>query len=378
MTRVTRLLRELIAIPSVNPAFRPTGDAFSGEARVAEFLAARARKAGLDVEFQEVFPNRSNVIVRLRPRGEVKRRVMLAPHMDTVGGDVDGGRLFEPVAKRERLHGRGACDTKGSVAAMFDSLVRVAIKGKRPANTELIFLGLVDEEHEQMGSRYFAEHGFKADLAIVGEPTKLRVVTAHKGDFWLRLQTRGRSAHGSQPHRGRNAVHAMAKLVDVLETEYAELLRKTRHPLLGCGTVNVGTIQGGAQANVVPNECSITIDRRTLPGETEASIRRELKSLLKQRGITANIFNHKKTECLPLNTDPELPLVRQFMGIARQRNPIGVDYFCDGSPLSQGGTPSIVFGPGDIAQAHTADEWIALDSLNAAPEMLETFLRAQP
>ena len=261
MTRVTRLLRDLIATPSVNPAFRPEGDSFAGEARVAEFLAARARKVGLDVEFQEVFPGRSNVIVRLSPRGEVKGRVMLAPHMDTVGGDVEGGRLFEPVAKQGRLHGRGACDTKGSVAAMFDSLVRVATKGKRPANTELVFLGLVDEEHEQMGSRHFAEHGFKADLAIVGEPTRLRVVTAHKGDFWLRLQTRGRSAHGSQPHRGRNAVHAMAKLVDVLETDYAELLRQTRHPLLGSGTVNVGTIQGGAQANVVPNECSITIDR---------------------------------------------------------------------------------------------------------------------
>lgn len=378
MTRVARLLRDLIAIPSVNPAFRPAGDAFAGEARVTSFLADRARKAGLDVEFQEVFPGRNNVIVRLGPKGEVKRRVMLAPHMDTVGGDVDGGKLFEPVVKLGRLHGRGACDTKGSVAAMFESLIRVAAKGKRPANTELVFLGLVDEENEQRGSRHFAENGFKADLAIVGEPTKLRVVTAHKGNFWLRLQTRGRSAHGSQPHRGRNAIHAMARLVDVLETEYAERLRKNRHPLLGSATVNVGTIRGGSQANVVPNECSITIDRRTLPGETQSSIRRELRALLKRSEIAAAIFNYKGVECLPLNTDPELPLVRQFMSIARQRNPMGVDYFCDASPLSKGGTPSVVFGPGDIAQAHTSDEWIALDSLNAAPDLLESFLRAQP
>ena len=378
MTRVTRLLRELIALPSVNPAFRPEGDAFAGEAGVADFLAGRARKAGLDVEFQKVFPGRSNLIVRLRPNGEVRGRVMMAPHMDTVGGDVEGGKLFRPVTRRGRLHGRGACDTKGSVAAMFESLLRVAAKGKRPSNTELVFLGLVDEEHEQAGSRHFAKHGFKADLAIVGEPTQLRVVTSHKGDFWLRLQTRGRSAHGSQPHRGRNAVHAMARLVHVLETEYAERLRRNRHPLLGSATVNVGTIQGGAQANVVPDECSITIDRRTLPGETEASIRGELRALLRKHKIKAGIVNDKRTECLPLNTDPELPLVRKFMSVARQRKPLGVDYFCDGSPLSQGGTPSIVFGPGDIAQAHTADEWIALESLNGAPDMLETFLRAQP
>lgn len=378
MTRVAQLLRELIALPSVNPAFRPGGDIFAGEARVADFLADRARKAGLDVEFQEVFPGRNNVIVRLLPKGEVKRRIMLAPHMDTVGGDVEGGKLFQPVAKEGRLHGRGACDTKGSVAAMFESLVRVAAKGKRPENTELVFLGLVDEENEQMGSRHFAKHGFKADLAIVGEPTKLRVVTAHKGNFWLRLQTRGRSAHGSQPHRGRNAVLAMARFVQVLETEYADLLRKNRHPLLGSATVNVGTIQGGSQANVVPNECSITIDRRTLPGETETSIRRELRALLKKRGIAASISDHKRVKCLPLNTDPGLPLVRRFMAVARQRNPIGVDYFCDASPLSRGGTPSVVFGPGDIAQAHTSDEWIALESLNAAPDLLERFLRAQP
>lgn len=378
MTRTTRLLRDLIALPSVNPAFRPAGDPFAGEGRVADYLADCARKVGLDVEFQEVFPGRSNVIARLRPRGEVKQRVMLAPHMDTVGGDVESGKLFQPAEKHGRLHGRGACDTKGSVAAMIEALMRVARKGRRPTHTELDFLGLVDEEHEQMGSRHFAEHGFKADLAIVGEPTRLRVVTAHKGDFWLRLQTRGRSAHGSQPHRGRNAIHEMARLVHALETEYAGALRGKRHPLLGPGTVNVGTIQGGAQANVVPNECSITIDRRTLPGETFASIRRELRALIKKHGIDAAIFNHKQTECLPLNTDPKLPLVRQFMNLARQRKPIGVDYFCDGSPLSQDGTPSVVFGPGDIAQAHTADEWIALESLNAAPDLLETFLRAQP
>ena len=378
MTAAAKLLRELIALPSVNPAFLPADDPRGGEQRVADFLAATAARAGLAVEFQTVFPGRANLLARLTPTGPVKQRILLAPHLDTVGTAAMPDTLFQPQEKQGRLFGRGACDTKGSVAAMMTALINLTRAGRRPATTEIIFAGLIDEENGQSGSRALAGSGFMADLAIVGEPTRLQVVTAHKGDLWLRLETRGKSAHGARPELGRNAVHAMARIVDLLETTYARQLRKQRHPLLGHATVNVGTIAGGTQSNIVPDHCAISIDRRTLPGETEASVRRELRALLRQHKLAAAIADTKGAPCEPLETNLELPLVKQFLHSVGQGTPIGVDFFCDASVLSAGGIPSVVFGPGDIAQAHTADEWISLAQLERGTALLTRFLQSLP
>ena len=249
MTKIEKLLSDLIALPSVNPAFLPAGDARAGEQRVADFLATVAAQAGLDIEIQKVFPGRSNLLARLSPPGKIRQRLLLAPHLDTVPAADES--QFVPRKKNGRLAGRGACDTKGSVAAMLSALCELANSKQRPQATEIIFAGLVDEENAQAGSRALAAQGFKADLAIVGEPTQLKVVTAHKGSLWLRLETQGKSAHGARPELGRNAVHAMAKIVDTLETDYAAQLRRRRHPLLGCATVNVGMICGGTQPNIV-------------------------------------------------------------------------------------------------------------------------------
>jgi acetylornithine deacetylase/succinyl-diaminopimelate desuccinylase-like protein len=237
---------------------------------------------------------------------------------------------------------------------------------------------LVDEENAQIGSRALAASGFQADLAVVGEPTRLQIVTAHKGSLWLQLETRGRAAHGATPQLGQNAVHEMARIVDRLETDYAAQLRRRRHPLLGTATVNVGLIRGGAQPNIVPNHCAITIDRRTLPGETEPGVRREIIALLRANKLSARISSTKLAPCLPLETSAKLPLVRQFLRSAGQTRPTGVDFFCDAAVLSAGGIPSVVFGPGDIAQAHTADEWISLASLERGKNLLLHFLKSLP
>ena len=183
MSQAAKLLRELIALPSVNPAFLPPGDPRAGEQRVADFLAAITARAGLDVEVQEVFPLRANLLARLAPWGKTRQRILLAPHLDTVGGESP--EIFRPREKHGRLHGRGACDTKGSVAAMLTALTELARSARRPGQTEIVFAGLADEENGQGGSRALVAKGFKADLAIVGEPTQLQIVTAHKGDLWL-------------------------------------------------------------------------------------------------------------------------------------------------------------------------------------------------
>jgi acetylornithine deacetylase/succinyl-diaminopimelate desuccinylase-like protein len=376
MTGAQKLLCELIALPSVNNALLPPGHPRAGEKRVADFLAATAARAGLDVELQAVLPGRSNLLARLSPSGKARQRLLLAPHLDTV--DIASEEQLRPREKHGRLYGRGACDTKGSVAAMAAALIELAQSGKRPAQTEIVFAGLVDEETGQAGSRALANSGFKADLAIVGEPTRLQIVTAHKGNLWLMLEAFGQAAHGARPDLGRNAVHEMARIVDLLETKYAAQLRRRRHPLLGHPTINVGTIAGGIQPNIVPDYCAITIDRRTIPGETDAGVAREIKSLLRQNGLKAALANTKSLPCLPLETNHKLPLVQRFLRSAGQAKPAGVDYFCDASVLARGGIPGIVFGPGDIAQAHTVEEWISLSSLERGKDMLLAFLRSLP
>lgn len=403
-----KLLRELIALPSVNPAFLPGRDDLTGERRVADFLAFTADRAGLELKWQEVFSGRANLLIHLTPAGgKVRRRILLAPHMDTVG--VDGEARFKPVVKAGRLHGRGACDTKGSIATYLAALLELAASGPRPRETEIILTALVDEENNQSGSRALVEQAsspasvrrasrpantggrdarltpaagtaapLRADLAIVGEPTRLKVVTAHKGDLWLRLTTHGKSAHGSKPHLGKNAVHAMARVVEELETNYAATLKRRTHPLLGHATVNVGFIAGGKQPNIVPDRCEILIDRRTLPSETDADVFTELRALLRRLGVDAELTDTKNAPCPALETDPNLPLVRQLTRCAGQRRALGVDYFSDAAVLASGGIPSVLLGPGDIAQAHTADEWVELAQLERLTRLLVKFLRDQP
>jgi succinyl-diaminopimelate desuccinylase len=375
MTRSEKLLRELIALPSVNPAFLPAGSPNAGEHKVTEFLASLAAKNRLEIDLQPVLPGRSNLLARLSPSGPVRHRLLLAPHFDTVDA---AERQFIPRRVNGRLYGRGACDTKGSIAAMFSALSLLAESSDRPRHTEIVFAGLVDEENFQAGARALMAEGYEADLAIVGEATRLKVVTAHKGSLWLQLKTQGRSAHGSSPELGHNAVHAMAKVVDLLETEYAAALLRRRHPLLGCPTVSVGSIRGGTQANIVPDSCVISVDRRTLPGETVAGVEREVLALLAKKKIKAVLTRNKQVPCLPLETDSRLPFVRQFLASAGQRRPAGMNYFCDASVLAAGGIPSVVFGPGDIAQAHTSDEWISLESLARAEAMLLRYLKTLP
>lgn len=393
-----QLLRELIALPSVNPAFLPGRDDLTGERRVADFLAFTADRAGLELEWQEVFPGRSNLLIRLTPgAGRVRHRILLAPHMDTVG--VDSEARFKPVAKSGRLHGRGACDTKGSIAAYLATLLELAARGPRPRETEIVLTALVDEENNQSGSRALVrgtllspgpvrgkrsapggteDKSVLPTLAIVGEPTRLKVVTAHKGDLWLRITTHGKAAHGATPHFGKNAVHAMARVVEELETNYAATLKHRTHPLLGHATVNVGFIAGGKQPNIVPDRCEILIDRRTLPGETDTGVFAELRALLRRLGVDAELADTKNAPCPALETDPNLPLVRQLTRCAGQRRALGVDYFSDAAVLANGGIPSVLLGPGDIAQAHTADEWIELTQLERATRLLVKFFRDQP
>jgi succinyl-diaminopimelate desuccinylase len=196
--------------------------------------------------------------------------------------------------------------------------------------------------------------------------------------LWVELRTSGKAAHGARPELGRNAVHEMAKAVDLLETTYARQLRRKKHRLLGRASVNVGAIHGGVQPNIVPASCRALLDRRLLPGESDRQVIREVKDLFAKRRLSVSIVRSHPAECLALETDPENRWVRQFMSIARQRSEVGVDYFSDAGVLADAGIPSVLFGPGNIAYAHTPEEWIDLRQVERATSLMHDFLQSLP
>ena len=204
------------------------------------------------------------------------------------------------------------------------------------------------------------------------------MVTAHKGDLWLKLTTHGKAAHGARPELGRNAVHEMAQVIHLLETKYARDLSRRKHAVLGSPTINVGAVRGGTQPNIVPDYCEIDIDRRTIPGEKDPKVIQEIVQFIARAGHRVKVINSKLKVCPAMETDIRAPMVQSMMALTRQTEPLGVDYFCDAAIIAAAGTPSVVFGPGNIAQAHTADEWISLRSLEGATRLLTRFLRSLP
>ena len=376
MSQTVKLLHDLIALPSINTAFLSKNNSLAGEERIIDYIIGRANKAKLDTEKQQTECGRSNLIIKLAPKGKIKHRIILGPHLDTVG--VDNTAMLNPKKKGNRIYGRGACDTKGSVAVMLNSIEKLSKNRGRPSNTEIVFIGFVDEECNQTGSRAFQNLNMNADLALVGEPTRCKVVTAHKGDFWLKIQTKGKSAHGARPELGNNAAHLMAKCIDLIETKYASRLRKINHPILGSPTINTGIIKCGSQPNIVPDYCEADLDRRTLPRETFHTIKREIHELFKKNNLKANISNIKKFPCPAMETDHKTPWVQNFMRTVRQSKPIGVDYYCDAANIATTGIPTVVWGPGDIAQAHTVNEWITLTQIERGINILMRFLSSLP
>jgi acetylornithine deacetylase/succinyl-diaminopimelate desuccinylase family protein len=371
--QVTQLLQDLVRIPSVNPAGDPgTAAKNTGEARIVEYLADFFRKLALDVETQEVEPGRVNIIGKFSSRG-ARRSIALAPHTDTVsvaGMSIDP---FGGVVREGRLYGRGSTDTKGSMAAMLAALANVVRrKDFREGDLDVYFCGLMGEESGNDGARALVQRGFKVDYAIAGEPTDCRIVHTHKGTLWFKIITRGRSVHASMPEKGESAIGRMAEVVQWLLGDYAQSLRAKPHPVLGPPTVNVGTIRGGSQTNIVPDYCEIDVDRRMVPGETNEAVLAELKEKLKRLGIETVMGR----DCVPLYTDPANPFVQQLAaatGLGKEAL-VGAAWFCDAALFAEKGTPAVAFGPGNVAQAHTADEFIELKEAFRAARILEAFL----
>jgi acetylornithine deacetylase/succinyl-diaminopimelate desuccinylase family protein len=371
---VLKTLCDLIRINSVNPAY-PSGQT---EDAIQRYIIGFFRAAGIPTETQEVFPGRPNVIAKLTGR-DPSRRLILEAHVDTAGIDNMTISPFGAMLRNGRLYGRGACDTKGGLAAMMHALIEVRRSGDQPP-CDVWLAATVDEEFSYRGVLRLCD-GLSAAGAIVAEPTGLRLVVASKGCLRSRITINGKAAHSSRPHLGANAITRMARLLVALEEEERRL-NSTFHPLVGAPTLNVGVIQGGTQVNIVPNECSIEVDWRIIPGESVADVQARYDRLfdsLRRDIPDLKISQQRLLEDWPMETATDAHIVRVASTVLQRMNldtkPIGVPFGSDASKLARIGIPSIVFGPGSIDQAHTADEFVSIDAVLTATQIYQELIR---
>jgi acetylornithine deacetylase len=367
-----QILRDLVSRPSVNPMGRslPSSDLY--EHRVTDYLEGFFKSLGVPCERQAVAPQRENIVARL-DRG-ARRTLCLEAHQDTVPTD---NMIIDPFgAKIEngRLYGRGACDIKGGMASMLATFARVA-REKPSKACNLVMACSVDEEHTFLGVQLMVKKGLKADLAVIAEPTLLQIVHAHKGLIRWPIITTGRSCHSSAPEQGVNAVYRMGRVLTALE-KYAEQLRTSRpDPLLGPPTLSVGRIDGGTSVNTVPDRCRIEIDRRVVRGEDPLAVPAQVTAFLKKEIPDVPFENGDpwmhKTALDPEGSEELTKLLGAAIdSVKGKHNVLAVPYGTDASTIAHAGTPSVVFGPGDIAKAHTCDEWVPTDEVEQASEIL--------
>jgi acetylornithine deacetylase/succinyl-diaminopimelate desuccinylase len=367
------------------------------ERSVAEWLAReldhRLTSDRTEVRLQEVPGERLNVVATVRGR-RPGPTLMLNAHLDTVPG-YGMPDCYRPAVRDGRLYGRGAVDMKGALAAMVACLEVFAAEDVDFAG-ELVLTAVAGEESGSAGMLELARHGPRADFAVVGEPTSMRIARAHKGAMWLEAAFSGVATHGSVPDEGVNAVYHAARFTGLVERELVPRLRARTHPLLGSATVNVGVIAGGDRPPMVPAECRVQLDRRWLPGESHDEVVAEVEQLVdmlrredphvvgtvkEMSGTSA--FVHAPLDC-PADA-AGLEHLRRAVAAHTEADPepVGVNFWTDGALLAAAtGTPTVVCGPGDIAQAHSLDEWVEVEQLGRAAKvyvsLAERFLGGRP
>jgi acetylornithine deacetylase len=362
---VERLVAELVAIDSVNPALVPGG---VGEEEAAAFVARRLAEAGLEVEVVQAGTGRPSVVGTARGRGG-GRSLMLCGHIDTVG--VDG--MHEPHVPRVRdgrLYGRGGYDMKAGVAACMLAAAAVVDAGLAG---DVIVAAVADEEHASVGVQAVLER-FSADACVVAEPTGLEIVVAHKGFAWWEIEAIGRAAHGSRPDLGVDAIAALGPvLVSVSELERS--LAARRHELLGPGSVHASLIAGGQELSSYPDRCVLGIERRTLPDETAEQLDAELAALVAAApSRPAELRGRTTLVRAPFSVDPSEPIVallreQATAHLGREPQLQGHSAWMDAAFTSAAGIPTVVFGPAG-AGAHEVEEWVDLASVRDCAEVL--------
>lgn len=364
---VVELTSALVAIDSVNPSLEPGG---AGESEAAAFVADWARDAGLQVELVEATPGRPSVVACARGSGG-GRSLLLCGHLDTVGvGGMEAP--FEPRVDGDRLYGRGAYDMKAGVAA---ALVACRDAAALELAGDVVVAAVADEEHASLGvQEVLATVG--ADAAIVTEPTEMEIAIAHKGFAWLEIEVRGRAAHGSRPKLGVDAIVKAGPVLTALE-ELDGRLGESHHPLLGRGSVHASLIRGGSDLATYPENCTIGLERRTLPGEGAAEVERELAQLLARCREADPVLQAASRTLLvrePLETGEDEAIVTTLRDVAADvlgsRPPLsGASFWADSAFIAGAGIPTALFGPGGEG-AHASEEWVSVRDTESCARVL--------
>ncbi len=366
------LLRDLVSVNSMNPSLVPGAP---GEAAVAEVAAQAMRAGGLDVVFQEAAPGRPNVVGVLEGR-EPGPAIMLCGHLDTVG--VEGmTNPFTPRVADGRLYARGAQDMKGGVAAMIAAAVELARDWKRG---RLIVACVADEEYESLGADALVQE-WTADAAIVTEPTDLTMAVGHKGFAWIEVTTTGRAAHGSRPREGRDAIVDMARVLLELDAKDRELQTRPPSEYQGTASLHASIISGGRELSVYPDRCVLQMERRTVSGEEDSVIIREMNVILEALHTADHGFrgdSRLMTSRPSYRLDPKAPLPVALGAALEARGlsaaPCGMSFWTDAAILAGAGIPSVLFGPGG-AGLHSVEEYVNLADVDVCRDVLMHTIR---
>lgn len=374
MQEARQLLKDLVAIDSVNPTLVPGA---RGEAEIAEYLRRWLAERGLEARLEAVAPGRPNVVAQIGPR-EAPAALALVGHLDTVGVAA----MADPFAPREqngRLYGRGAVDMKAGVAAMCAAAAAVAASGSK-LRRPLLVAGLADEESDSLGAQAFVRR-YSAEAAVVTEPTDLKLAIAHKGFIWFEVTTQGRAAHGSRPAEGRDAIRMMGRVLVALDRLDARLAAGREHPLLGRASVHASLISGGQELSSYPARCRLQLERRTLPGEDAAGCEAEMRELLEALGAADAEFRAALatgTCRAAYEIAPEAPIARATARAMEaelgRAETCGMSFWTDAAILGEAGMPTVLFGPAG-AGLHGAEEYVEVESVFACARVLERLIR---
>ncbi len=367
---VGELAQQLIAIESVNPSLVPGG---AGEAAIASWVASWLEQRGFVVRLVEGTPGRPSVI-GVRPGSGGGHSLLLNGHLDTVTLAGYNGNPLDPVLRQNRLYGRGSYDMKGAIAAMLVAAAQASCSALRG---DVIVTCVADEEHASTGTLAVLDH-VHADAAIVTEPTELQLVTAHKGFVWATLTTHGVAAHGSRPDLGVDAIVKMGSVLTQIAVLDGHLRTGVTHPLLGSGSIHASLIHGGLERSSYPASCVLDLERRTIPGETSETLRRELDTIVAacahaDRHFQATIELGLAREPFETPADAAILLTLQASATTILGTPppiAGASYWADAALLQARGIPTVMFGPSGEG-AHAAEEYVDVESLRQLAAILQ-------
>ena len=368
------LLRELVAIDSVNPSLGPE---HSGEGAIAQAVGNALGKMGLDVEFQDAAPARPNVIGVL-DSGRKGPVMMFCGHSDTVG--VAGmERPFDPVYRDGKVWGRGSQDMKGGLVAMMAAAGEIAEKGGLGAG-RLLVTAVIDEEYSSIGARSLVKE-WTADAAVVGEPTDMTVAVGHKGFEWVEIDVEGRAAHGSRPADGLDAIVRMGRVLGRLERLDRDLQARPAHPLMGTASLHASTVQGGREWSTYPDSCRLRMERRTIAGESQEVSLTEVESILRELRAEDPDFRAKARYVFgqpPYETPADHPIARDLeAAVARtggKTTRSSMSFWTDAGVLGEAGIPSVIFGPTGKG-LHSVAEYVVAEDVRACQAALVELVR---